>query len=467
MMFERLSTRQLDQLHAASLEVLQKSGVRFLDTDALRILRQAGCEVVDDNLVRFPPNLVEWALETVPKEMTLYNQRGEPAIHLAGRTAYYGNGSDLLYIIDHRTGQRRRPILQDVRESVTLIEALPDMDFVMSGFLPTDVPIEDAEKYQMLLMLEHTNKPIVYVTTDLANTQMNVAMAEIAAGGAEALRQRAFAVNYINISNPLRHNPESVKKLMWLSEKGLPFIYRPSVVTRGVSTPITWAGFLVVNNVAALAGVVLSQLINEGSPFIRCGCSGGTFDMGTMVGLLAAPEVRGFNEDLAEYYQLPRFGIGGMCGSKAVDQQAAYEAAITLLTSTLAGAGLIHDVGYMDNGTTGALDQLVICHEIIGWVKRYMKQLTVDDETLALDVIAEVVEKDGSFLETEHTLRHFREDYYPELTDRDNYDNWQAEGSLTLRDRARTAVDQILKEEHTATLATATLEELRSLVAGN
>ena len=189
--------------------------------------------------------------------------------------------------------------------------------------------------------------------------------------------------------------------------------------------------------------------------------------MGTMVGLLAAPEVRGFNEDLAEYYQLPRFGIGGMCGSKEVDQQAAYEAAITLLTSTLAGAGLIHDVGYMDNGTTGALDQLVICHEIIGWVKRYMKQLTVDDETLALDVIAEVVKKDGSFLETEHTLRHFREDYYPEFTDRDNYDNWQAEGSLTLRDRARTKVNQILKEEHTATLPTATLEELRSLVVGN
>ena len=466
MMLERLSTRQLDQLHAASLEVLQRSGVRFLDSDALRILRQASCDVVDDNLVRFPPKLVEWALGTVPKEITIYTQRGEPAIHLAGRTAYYGNGSDLLYIIDHRTGQRRRPILQDVRESVALIEALPDMDFVMSGFLPTDVPTEDVEKYQMLLMLEHTNKPIVYVTTDLANTQMNVAMAEIVAGGAEALPQRPFAVNYINISNPLRHNPESIKKLMWLSEKGLPFIYRPSLVTRGLSTPITWAGFLVVNNVAALAGLVLSQLINEGTPFIRCGCSGGTFDMRTMVGLLAAPEVRGFNEDMAEYYQLPRFGIGGMCGSKEVDQQAAYEAAITLLTAALAGAGLIHDVGYMDNGTTGALDQLIICHEIIGWVKRYTKQMTVDDETLALDVIHEVVKKDGDFLETEHTFRHFREDYYPELTDRDHYDNWQAEGSLTLRDRARTAVDQILREEHAATLPAATLEKLRSLVAG-
>ena len=88
---------------------------------------------------------------------------------------------------------------------------------------------------------------------------MKIAMAEIVAGSPEALRQRPFAINYINISNPLRQNPDSLEKLMWLSEKGLPFVYRPSIITRGISTPITWAGFLVVNNVAGLAGLVLSQ----------------------------------------------------------------------------------------------------------------------------------------------------------------------------------------------------------------
>ncbi len=463
-MFQRLSTDQLDKLHAASLQVMENTGVRMLDADAVAILAEAGCQIANDDLVRFPSRLVRWALEVAPKEVTLYDQVGEPAIHLSGRTAYYGNGSDLLYIIDHRTGQRRRPVLQDVRDIITVMDALPYMDFVMSGFIPTDVPTEDVQKQQMLVMLEQTTKPIIYVTTDLANTQTNVAMAETVAGGPDALRQRPFAANYINISNPLRHNPESIKKLMWLSQKDLPFVYRPAIVTRGISTPITPAGFLVVNNVAGLAGLVLSQLINEGAPFIRCGCSGGTFDMRTMVGLHAAPEVRGFNEDMAEYYELPRFGIGGLCGSKAVDQQAAYEAALTLVTSAAAGAQLIHDVGYMDNGTTGALDQLVICHEVIGWVKKYMEQLTVDDETLALDLIDEVVKKDGDFLETEHTLRHFREDYYPELTEREHYDRWQEEGSLTLRDRVRARVDQILTEHRTPTLPAETLEKLRSLI---
>ena len=146
------------------------------------------------------------------------------------------------------------------------------------------------------------------------------------------------AANYINISNPLRHNPESIRKLMWLAREGLPAVYRPSIVTRGISTPLTPAGFLVVNNAAGLAGLVLSQAVREGAPFIRCGCSGGTFDMRTMVGLHAAPEVRGYNEDMAEWYGLPRFGIGGLTGSKAVDAQAAFEAALTLFASSIAGS---------------------------------------------------------------------------------------------------------------------------------
>jgi trimethylamine--corrinoid protein Co-methyltransferase len=461
MTLERLSRKQLDRLHTASLEVMAKTGVRIIDKSAVDILKKGGCKIIDGTLVRFPPKRVEWALRVSPKKITIYNQQGQPKITLTGRRAYYGNGSDLLFIIDHKTGKRREPVLQDVRNMITVLDALPNIDFVMSGFIPKDVPSELVQRWQMMIMLERTNKPIVYVTTDLANTQINISMAEIIAGGEEALKKYPFAINYINISNPLRHNPESIKKLIWLSEKGLPFIYRPSIVTRGISTPITGAGFLVVNNVAGLAGLVLSQLIKEGTPFIRCGCSGGTFDMKTMVGLHAAPELRGFNEDMAEYYRFPRFGIGGVCGSKTVDQQAAYEAALTLLTSTLAGAQLIHDVGYMDNGTTGALDQVVICHEIIGWVKQYMKKLVVDDENLALDLIDEVVKNNGDFLQTAHTLEHFKEDYYPELTERQNYDSWQVEGNLTLRERARKKVDQILREHQSVPLPLKMLKKLQ------
>ena len=462
-MLQRLTNEELDKLHGASLTMMERTGVRILEQSALDILKKGGC-TVDGNLVRFPASLVQWSLEVCPKEMTLYDRDGHPSIELAGRTAYYGNGSDLPFIIDHRTDERREPTLQDVRDIVSILDALPHIDFVMSGFIPKEMPAELAQKWQMMAMLECTTKPIIFATTDLANTQTKVAMAQIVAGGADALRKRPFAANYINIANPFRQNPESVRKLMWQSREGLPFVYRPSIVTRGITTPITWAGFLVVNDVAGLAGLVLSQLVREGAPFIRCGCSGGTFDMRTMVGLHAAPEVRGFNEDLAEHYQLPRFGIGGLSGAKDVDQQAALEAALTLLAATLSGAQLIHDVGYMDNGTTGALDQLVICHEIIAWVKQYAKGLDISDETLSLDLIDEVVKNDGDFLDTEHTFRHFREDLYPELLDRELYDSWLSQGRTTLRERARTKVDEILQEHRPVPLPKETIAALRALV---
>lgn len=464
MIIQRLANKQLKKLHESSLEVMERTGVRFSDKKALDVLQRGGCEIVDGNRVRFPSDKIEWALKVCPEKIELFSQEGKPAINLSGKCAYYGNGSDLLYIIDHRTGERRKPILQDVKEMITLLDSLPFFDFVMSGFIPSDVPSDKVQKLQMLTMLEYTNKPIIYVTTDLGNTQAKIHMAEIAAGGAQALREKPFAVNYINIANPLKHNPESIQKLMWLSEKGLPFIYRPSIVTRGISTPVTWAGFLVVNNVAGLAGLVLSQLIKEGAPFIRCGCGGGTFDMQTMIGLHAAPEIRGFNEDMAEFYHLPRFGIGGLSGSKIVDQQAAYEAALTMITSTISGAQLIHDVGYMDNGTTGALDQLVICHEIIGWIKQYMKGLEITEETLALDLIDEVVVKDGDFLQSDNTLLHYRDDYYPELTERMNYDSWLAEGSLDLQERSRLAVDRILNDHKGVKLADSLGDEIKELI---
>lgn len=441
--YQRLSESQLEALHNASLEIMERTGVRFEDQEAIDILKKGGCDVTDGNLVHIPSWRVEWALSISPKQIILYNQTGDPAIRLARYRTFFGNGSDLLRMIDHRTDATREPLLQDIIDIVRLLDALPHYDFIMSQYIPKDVPVEKVEVEQMRVMLEYTNKPIVYVTTDMHNTALDVEMAEAVAGGEDALRCKPFAACYINISHPLRHNPDSVQKLIYLSRKRLPFIYRPSITTRALTGPITQAGFLAINNAAALAGLVLSQLVREGAPYIRCCCPGGTFDMKTMVGLHSAPEIRGYNEALANYYKTPGFGLGGSTASKVVDQQAALEAAIGLVTGVLAGGGLLHDVGYMASSTTGSLIQTAICHEIIAWLKEYMGGLEISPETLALDVI-NAVGSQGKFLEHEHTYRHFREDYYPELVDQGDYDSWVQSGSKTMKERAAEKVEKIL-----------------------
>lgn len=441
--YHRLAESQLKALHDASLEILERIGMRFYDDAATELFQKAGAEILDGNRVCIPAGRVEWALNVAPKQIILYNQSGEPAIRLSGRRAYYGPGSDLLNIIDHRSGQRRKPVLNDVVEAARLCHMLPRVDFLMSYFLPTDVPITMAESYQMQAMLENSDKPIIHVNTDLAHTRADVTMAEALVGGADALRRRPCIANYINISAPLHHNKESVRKLLYMAEKRLPAIYRPSIVTRGLTTPLTVAGFLALNNASQLAGLVLAQLKRQGAPFIRCSHGGGTFDMRTMVGQHAAPEARGFNADLAHFYHLPSFGIGGLTGSKDIDQQAALEAALTLFEATLAGEQLIHDVGYMENGLSGSFVQLVICHEMINWIDAYLPGLEITEETLALDVIEQAMQGE-EFLASENTIRHFREDWYPELLDRGDHETWVTAGSKTLYEKARAKVDELL-----------------------
>ena len=333
----------------------------------------------------------------------------------------------------------------------------------MSGFIPSDVASQNVETNQTLVMLQNTNKPLVYVTTDLANTQREVEMFEIAAGGSEEFRRRPFAACYINIAKPLMHNPESVEKLLFLAGRGLPFTYRPGLVLRSLTTPNTVPGFLAMNNAAALAGIVLAQLKREGAPFIRCGCSGGTFDMKTSVGCHSAAEVRGFNEEIAHYYNLPTFGIGGTTESKVVDQQAAMESALTLITSTLAGSNLVHDVGYMESGLASSLIQCAICDDIISWIKHYLPGLDVNAETLPLDLIEEIG-TDGDYIQTDHTMKHFKEDEYPELRDRRNYADWMALGGMTMKDRAQKKVGEILDNHVPEVLDKSVEKKLKQIV---
>ena len=164
-----------------------------------------------------------------------------------------------------------------------------------------------------------------------------------------------------------------------------------------------------------------------------------------MVGVYEAPEGRVGRVELAHYYGLPIFGLAGASDAKLPDQQAAAEAAFSLLLETLSGANLVHDVGYLESGKCYSFEQLVICDEMINYVKRFMQELEVSEETLALDVIDEVGPH-GDFLGTKHTLRHYKEDWYPKLFDRSNFEEWATAGGKTLRQRASERVDEILAE---------------------
>ena len=439
--YARLDRDQCDRLHAAALSILERTGVRLRDAEAIEVMRRGGCSV-DGDLVRIPPFVVDWALSVAPKSVTLFDRSGKPAITCAGDLVAFGPGSDCLNIIDHRTGGRRRAVLSDVVEGITFADALPNIDFVMSMFLPSDVDARVADRHQMAIMLERSTKPIVQVTYETSGLLDGLAMAEAVAGGADALRERPFVACYINVTRALVANEDALRKLLILADRGLPAIWIP-VTSGGTTGPVTMAGNVALNTAGVLVGIVLAQLRREGTPIIVPGFGGDALDLRTMVDPYAEPDHRGMAEAMAHYYGLPMFSLAGGSDAKVVDEQSAIEAALTLFLDGVAGGHLTHDLGYLESGLTGSLVQLAMCDEIVAWLRPLLAPVEITDETLALDLIDEVG-PEGSFLETEHTAAHYRERWYPELIERFSLGAWRARGSNTLAERAAARVEKLL-----------------------
>lgn len=440
--FARISAAQADQIYAASLDILERIGVQMFLPQAIDLLRKGGAQV-DGSLVRIPAERVEWAIRCAPRQVTLFNRNGEAAMVLEGDRCYYGPGSDCLNIIDHRSGERRRPVIGDVVEGTRLCDALSEVDFVMSMVLPTDVDQTIADVYQMQVMLENSTKPVVYVSYDASGLESAVEMAEAVVGGADALRAKPILTCYINVISGAVHNESGLHKLLYLARKGLPILYIPGS-NAGVTSPMTMAGAVALDLAGGLAGLVLAQLQQEGAPYIMSGMDPAALDMRTMVSPYAYPE-RGFIRSLARRCGLPALSLAGGSDSKLVDQQAAAEAAFTLLADTLMGGNLIHDLGYLESGLTFSFAQLAICNEIVRWIKGFLHPLEVSTETLALEVI-EQVGPQGQYLKNPHTRKHMRDHWYPELFERATFLDWSQKGGLSLGERAAAKVQAILEE---------------------
>jgi trimethylamine--corrinoid protein Co-methyltransferase len=460
------SEAQLEELHATSLEVLRRTGVRVAFPEAVELLREAGC-FVDGERVRIPPHLVEWAIRTAPSRVVLCDREGNPAIRAEGYKSHYGTGSDCVFVIDPYTGERRSAVLQDVANFAKLVDALPNMDFAMGMSVSTDVPEAIADIYQFQAMVTNTTKPMVYASWEPENLKRIVQICEAIAGGAEAFRRNPFAVLFGCSISPLMYPPGPTECLLYTAEKGLPYIIAPTASAGGTG-PITLPGSLVQLNGEMLAGLVMAQLKREGTPYIMFSGCPTPLDMQTTIAPYASPEFLLFQIGLTQlqhYQGLPTFGTAGCSDSKLFDQQASLEGAMSMLVSSLSGANIIHDVGYIEYGSTSCFEQVVTMNEVAGEVRFILQGMSLNSETLALDVI-DAVGPAGEYVTTDHTYRHFREQWRPEVVgDRHSYEDWVARGSKTLGDRAKEKVRAILENHVPKPLPESVQAEVEAIVA--
>jgi trimethylamine--corrinoid protein Co-methyltransferase len=273
-------------------------------------------------------------------------------------------------------------------------------------------------------------------------------------------------VVFLMAISPLRFPEESLQKLVYCAEHGIPCIWTSGCPTAGTTAPIFPAGSLVVALAEFLAGLVVAQLTRAGSPVI-VGSAFGALDMATGLRPYAAPE-QDFGHlaqaEMARYLGLPSWGNGGCSDANTLDQQATLEAGRKLTLSALAGNNLIHDLGYLDGGMTSSLELLAICHEIVRQTRRFLQGIPVSTETLAVDTIA-AIGPGNHYLTHPQTKAHYRgQIWMPELISRQGYERWETEGRLSLRQRARSRVLEILEHHEPPPLKPEILQEIDSLL---
>jgi trimethylamine--corrinoid protein Co-methyltransferase len=461
------SDEQLEELHLASLEVLRRTGVRVQLAEAVSLLREAGCWVEGER-VHIPPHLIEWAIRAAPERVVLSDREGNPAVYAEGHKSYYGTGSDCVFVIDPYTGERREALIKDVANFARLVDALPYMDFAMSMSVAHDIPEAVADVRQFLTMVSNTVKPIVYASWVPENLKAIVEMCEVIAGGAESFRRNPFALLFGCSISPLIYPPGPTECLLYTAGKGLPYIIAPTASAGGTG-PVTLPGALVQLNAEMLAGLLMAQLKREGTPYIMFAGCPTPLDMRTTIASYASPEFLLFQIGLTQlhhYQGLPTFGTAGCSDAKVFDQQASLEGAMSMLVASLSGANLIHDVGYIEYGSTSCFEQVVTMNELAGEIAFILRGMTLDRETLALHVI-DAVGPGGEYVTSDHTYRHFREAWVPDVIgDRTPHEAWSEQGSRTLGDRANDKVRAILETHAPKPLSDEVKAGLEAIMTG-
>jgi len=418
-----LTSEKMKLIHNASLTILEEVGVKIHDPEALALLDGLGAYVGDHNIVRIPSHLVEAALRTAPKKITLYDRGGQPSMVLEDRNIYFGSNLDCLKYLDPYSGRVVDFTTDHMVGMARIGDYFNNFSFVYCIGMMTDCETRLASRIAFKTALLNTGKTINFATNDADSCADIIQLAAAIAGGGEALKRKPFIFHYAEPIPPLNHNQDSLRRLIMCAAAGVPIVYMPYCMM-GATAPVTFAGALAQSNAEILSGLVIHQARQPGAPFI-VGNMPSTMDMRSTIGTYGAPEFHmmvAAASELAHYYGLPFYGTCGCSDAKRMDHQAVMEASMSVLTSLLSTPNVVHDPGFMDHGNSISPEIVVLTSELIDMLKVVRQGITVNAETLALDVIREVG-PGGHYLGHEHTHRHFRSFWDPAYFDRSREDS--------------------------------------------
>lgn len=444
--YQILSQNEIEQIHETSLRIMEEVGLVFSYAPAREIFAKGGAKV-DGERVYFPKDMVEREIKKAPSSFTLYARNPEKNVLInTEKTAYVGPyGAP--FVMDMDNG-RRSAKLEDFINISKLEHKMKNID-IMSHIPcePIDVDVKVRTLEMVYQTVKHSDKPLMVTCLGYEETKRNIEMAAIVFGGLEVIKEKPVVIGIPGSLTPLSYDDKMAGAIMAYAEYGQPTLVN-SLCIAGATTPATIAGTVALQNAEVLAGIVLAQLVSEGTPVVYSASSSNA-EMRNGSLAIGTPEDAIFsliNGQLAKFYNLPCRISGALSDSKCADAQAAYESMLTLSMAQMAGGNFIlHSAGIINTYNTVSLEKMMFDDEIIGMLRRINQGAVVNEETLAFNVIKEVGPQ-GQFLTHEHTFNHFREFYRPVLSDRNNPAQWEAEGALTAEKRANARWKKMLEE---------------------
>lgn len=460
-----LKNADYSDIHLATLDVLEKTGIYVEDAQAIEIFYSHGARIDrEKKIVQLPAAMVEEAIQSSPPDVKLSGLKPENDTILNKNHTVFSNFSSNIKLVDPQTGLIRQSNKEDLAAATRLCDAIAEIGIYSRALYPLDKPSKVLHLHTAEACFSNTTKHCFHGPENEWDTKKIIDMTTVAVDGTENLKTRKPITFVASVSSPLKLTKNFCEVVMASAENGFSTGIA-SMVMAGGTGPIHLAGTLVQTNAEVLAGIVLAQLVNQGAPVIYANFSTG-MDLRLGTSPLGSPEaalVTSSLSRLCQKYKIPCWVPGIATDSKQHGTQAAFEKTLTGLSAAMAGANLISGIGGIETGLTFDFTLAILDAEIVRLIQFFKNGIDVNKKTLSTDIINEVGSA-GNYLSHTSTIQNMRSLSQTYLFDRNTREDWQNKRENQSYATAHSEMIKILKNHRPNPLSDSMAAEIRSIV---
>jgi trimethylamine--corrinoid protein Co-methyltransferase len=462
-----LNDNEISMIHESTVNLLSNIGVNVDSEEIRQLVRDYGAEIDNrTNYVKFPKKLIETQLKKAPNSFSLFGSKGKFKVDINTETVNFATQGAPTKIYDENNPVKTRDaLLTDFRKFLKIIDSLDHISCSHLDVWPVDVPYTTLHCQAIKEWLKYSRKPFGIGCRGEVMSKDLMELLSIIVNGKDELIENPRIIGFFNPISPLTLPRILLGGLFVFAQYRQPLIIAPSA-SAGLNAPITLAGLLTQTNAEVLSSIIITQLINPGTPVLY-GTVNTPIDPRTgnvAWGSIETSLITIASAQLASYYNIPSRAPGCITNSNIFDMQNGFERFNTLSSAAYAGINYITCAGTYECGLASSLELAVIDNELAGMVSRGLNGIEVNKQTIALDEIESVIlgeKKNLLFLGLKHTAKNIKNELFiPNLSERGSRNTWLKKGKLTIIDKAQTKIKEILKSHNPIVLEPALEKKL-------